>query len=53
MVYRTRTKYTAAQRAEIWDRWQRGESHSAPEHPSSAIPGQKHEDSGYPYNPVY
>ena len=26
MVYRTRIKYTAAQRAEIWDRWQRGES---------------------------
>jgi len=26
MVYRTRIKYTAAQRAEIWDRWRRGES---------------------------
>ena len=26
MVYRTRIKYTAAQRAEVWDRWQRGES---------------------------
>jgi len=26
MVYRTRIKYTAAQRADIWDRWQRGES---------------------------
>ena len=26
MAYRTRIKYTAAQRAEIWDRWQRGES---------------------------
>jgi IS30 family transposase len=26
MVYRTRIKYTAAQRAEIWDRWQHGES---------------------------
>jgi transposase, IS30 family len=24
MVYRTRIKYTAAQRAAIWDRWQRG-----------------------------
>ena len=24
MVYRTRIKYTAAQKAEIWDRWQRG-----------------------------
>ena len=26
MVYRTRIKYTAKQKAEIWDRWQRGES---------------------------
>ena len=26
MAYRTRIKYTAAQKAEIWDRWQRGES---------------------------
>lgn len=26
MVYRTRIKYTAAQKAEIWDRWQRGDS---------------------------
>jgi len=26
MAYRTRIKYTAAQRADIWDRWQRGES---------------------------
>ena len=26
MSYRTRIRYTAAQRAEIWDRWQRGES---------------------------
>ena len=26
MVYRRRIKYTAAQRAEIWDRWQRGAS---------------------------
>jgi hypothetical protein len=23
MVYRTRVKYTAAQKAEIWDRWHR------------------------------
>ena len=29
MRYRTRIKYTAAQRAEIWDRWQRGESMSS------------------------
>jgi len=26
MVYRTRINYTAAQKADIWDRWQRGES---------------------------
>jgi IS30 family transposase len=26
MVYRTRIYYTAAQKAEMWDRWQRGES---------------------------
>src|ERR1700687_3201213 len=26
MSYRTRIKYTAEQKAEIWDRWQRGES---------------------------
>jgi len=26
MAYRTRIKYTAAQRTDIWDRWQRGES---------------------------
>ena len=26
MAYRTRIKYTAKQKAEIWDRWQRGES---------------------------
>jgi hypothetical protein len=26
MVYRTRIKYTAAQKADIWDRWQRGDS---------------------------
>jgi hypothetical protein len=26
MVYRTRINYTAKQKAEIWNRWQRGES---------------------------
>ncbi len=26
MVYRTRIKYTAAQKADIWDRWQHGET---------------------------
>lgn len=29
MVYRRRIYYSAAQRAEIWDRWQRGESMSS------------------------
>jgi len=29
MVYRTRINYTPAQRAEIWDRWKRGESMSS------------------------
>lgn len=29
MVYRTRIYYSAKQRAEIWDRWQRGESMSS------------------------
>lgn len=41
MSYRTRIKYTAAQRAEIWDRWQRGESLNAIgrafDRPSSSI----------------
>ena len=26
MAYRTRIKYTPEQRADIWDRWQKGES---------------------------
>jgi len=26
MTYRTRINYTAAQKTEMWDRWQRGES---------------------------
>ncbi len=29
MKYRRRIYYTASQRAEIWDRWQRGESMSS------------------------
>ncbi len=29
MVYRTRINYTPAQRAEMWDRWKRGESMSS------------------------
>ena len=41
MVYRTRIKYTAAQKAEIWDRWQHGESLTAIgrlfDRPSSSI----------------
>jgi IS30 family transposase len=41
MVYRTRIKYTAAQKAEIWGRWQRGEPLTAIgrlfDRPSSSI----------------
>ena len=41
MVYRTRIKYTAEQKADIWDRWQRGESLTAIgrlfDRPSSSI----------------
>jgi IS30 family transposase len=41
MVYRTRIKYTAAQKADIWDRWQRGEPLTAIgrlfDRPSSSI----------------
>ena len=44
MLYRTRINYTAAQKAEIWDRWQRGESLNAIgrafDRPSSSIFGQ-------------
>ena len=29
MVYRTRINYTAAQKAEMWDRWQRAETLNA------------------------
>jgi DNA-binding CsgD family transcriptional regulator len=41
VVYRTRIKYTAAQKAEIWDRWQCGEPLTAIgrlfDRPSSSI----------------
>lgn len=41
MSYRTRIKYTPAQRSEIWDRWQKGESLNAIgrafDRPSSSI----------------
>lgn len=44
MVYRTRIKYTAEQKTEMWDRWQRGESLNsigrAFDRPSSSIFGQ-------------
>ena len=44
MAYRTRIKYTPAQKAEMWDRWQRGESLNAIgrifDGPSSSIFGQ-------------
>jgi hypothetical protein len=41
MVYRTRINYTAAQKTEMWTRWQRGESLNAIgrvfDRPSSSI----------------
>ena len=41
MVYRTQINYTAAQKTEMWDRWQRGESLTAIgrvfDRPSSSI----------------
>lgn len=44
MKYRTRTKYSPKQRAEMWDRWQRGDSLNeigrAFDRPSSSIFGQ-------------
>ena len=44
MNYRTRTKYSPKQRAEMWDRWQRGDSLNeigrAFDRPSSSIFGQ-------------
>ncbi len=44
MTYRTRIKYTTEQKAELWDRWQRGESLKAIgrvfDRPSSSIFGQ-------------
>ncbi len=44
MNYRTRIKYTTAQKNEMWDRWQKGESLSsigrAFDRPSSSIFGQ-------------
>ena len=44
MTYRTRIKYTAKQKDEMWDRWQRGESLKAIgrvfDRPSSSIYGQ-------------
>ena len=44
MVYITRINYMTEQKAEIWDRWQRGESLSAIgrafDRPSSSIFGQ-------------
>jgi len=43
MTYRTRIKYTSQQKAEMWDRWQRGESLNsigrAFDRPSSSIYG--------------
>ncbi len=44
MTYRTRINYTAEQKSEMWDRWQRGESLNSIgrvfDRPSSSIFGQ-------------
>ena len=44
MTYRTRIKYSAEQKSEMWDRWQRGESINSIgrifDRPSSSIFGQ-------------
>ena len=51
MVYRTRIKYTAAQKTEMWDRWQRGEAlrsiGRAFDRPSSSIYGQLAPSGGF------
>ena len=50
MTYRTRIKYTAEQKTEMWDRWQRGESLNsigrAFDRPSSSIFGQLEPSGG-------
>jgi IS30 family transposase len=50
MTYRTRINYTAKQKAEMWDRWQRGEPLKdigrAFDRPSSSIFGQLAPSSG-------
>ena len=50
MTYRTRIKYTAEQKAEMWDRWPRGESLNsigpAFDRPSSSIFSQLAPSSG-------
>ena len=55
MVYRTRINYTAEQKTEMWDRWQRGESLKAIGRafgrPSSSIFGQLAPTGGIRPNP--
>lgn len=55
MVYRTRINYTAEQKTEMWDRWQRGESLKAIGRafgrPSSSIIGQLAPTGGIRPNP--
>lgn len=50
MAYRTRIKYSAEQKSEMWDRWQRGESLRAIgrifDRPSSSIFGQLEPSGG-------
>jgi hypothetical protein len=52
MIYRTRTNYTAQQKSEMWDSWQRGESLKtigrAFDQPSSSIFGQFSPTDGIP-----
>jgi len=56
MVYRTRTNYTAQQKSEMWDRWQRGESLKAIgrafDRPSSSIFCQLSPIGGYMSSPI-
>ena len=53
MVYRTRLNYTTAQKTEMWDRWQRGESLNAIgrafDRPSSSIFAQLSESVYSPH----
>ena len=55
MKYRTRIKYSAAQKSEMWDRWQRGESLNSIgrvfDRPSGSIFGMLSPSGGIPPAP--